>query len=968
MSLLPSLFSPRSALCALFLFFAFAAASQAEPVVVADDPFTDGYIFSAKEGDPLGLVWFQSKQWLNVVDGESGPGDGKALHFKPEQAFASFSAQFPAVPLEAEGDTLTVAFDYRLPTGLASVGGGLRMGMYDSSATPLTTEDDMGYGMSTNAGGAGGARDTQCFREPAGNGILGGPAPAGIYGLGSRGSGIPVDGQKHRLTFTLKRAGGGALEIVCAVDDRELAATTEPADALLTTRFDEFALGFAGDKNIGEITLDNFKVTAATQQPLASMIPKPDPASATAFRQWTNQQGRQIEAALVAYDAKTRAVKVTMRDGRKFVLPLDTLSAGDNAFVTQAAAALPASAPTAATPGTWAVQYPEPLTKARAKLESGRTLLRTLRTGHPRLMMLEEDWTSLKELVTSDPIAGKLYDGVRRSAEEHLNAPLLVHELPDGVRLLETSRKFMGRMYVLGVLHRLDGDPKWSARATKEMLNICAFKDWNPSHFLDVAEMAHGMAIGYDWFYDQLTEAERTTVRKAILEKAFAPAMLVYAKPTGWHRGEHLNNWNHVCNGGLIVAALAIADEEKREAQQIVETAMSSLEPAMNLYLPDGAWDEGPGYWEYATSYVVSCSEALRIATGSDGGISSAPAFNKAADFMLHATGATGKSFNFADAGANDWNRAAFMYLGRRFQRPDHASMIKKHVQQYGAYSRYLWFGAAHALLWFDSKSGTTEWQQAPCDRVFRRIEMVSLRSGWSTGDWSIHAKGGDNRFNHGNLDLGTFVLDALDVRWASELGADSYALPGYFGKERFTHYRTSSAGQNVLTWDDKNQELDGTGFVETFESTPERSWAVLNLSKGYGTAKEVRRGLLLTHGASPSVVIQDEITNPKSGNLVWAMHTQAKADITGKTAVLSLGGRQIQAVILQPADAVFQVQEVNLEPPANPTPDTRKLLIKLPATGKAQTITVRFSAVNDASPPSTIPPLSRWGGKPVPR
>ena len=30
------------------------------------------------------------------------------------------------------------------------------------------------------------------------------------------------------------------------------------------------------------------------------------------------------------------------------------------------------------------------------------------------------------------------------------------------------------------------------------MLAIAQFADWNPSHFLDVAEMTMGMAIGYD--------------------------------------------------------------------------------------------------------------------------------------------------------------------------------------------------------------------------------------------------------------------------------------------------------------------------------------------------------------------------------------------------------------------------------------------------------------------------------------
>jgi hypothetical protein len=657
-------------------------------------------------------------------------------------------------------------------------------------------------------------------------------------------------------------------------------------------------------------------------------------------------------------------VKLQLRDGREYALPVNGLSAADVAFVTKAGASGPASAP--GVPTTWAVAYPEPLKKMEAKLESGRACLRSLRPGHPRLMMLAEDWAPLKELVDSDPLAKKLYAAVQAAGTEMLNASPLQHVLPDGKRLLQTSRQFIGRMYTLGMLHRLDGDPKWSARAVKEMLNVCAFADWNPPHFLDVAEMGHGMAIGYDWFFDQLSASERSTVRKAILEKAIMPGLEVYAKPTGWHRGNDLNNWNQVCNGGLIISALAIADEDKKEAQQILEAAMTSLQPAMHLYQPDGAWEEGPGYWAYATNYVINAAEALRTATGSDAGIGSSPALNKAAEFLQNDMGASGKTFNFADGGPDECNSPALLWLGRRFQRPDYSSLAKSRLDEGTISTKSMWFSAPHSLMWFDRAASTTEWMQAPCDRMFRRIEMVALRTNWEPAAWSISAKGGDNRFNHGDLDLGTFVLDAMGSRWAMDLGADNYSLEGYFsGAQRFTHYRTSSAGQNTLTWDGKNQELDGTGFIETFESTPEKSWSVLNLSKGYSTAKSVRRGIMLVRKPSPSVLIQDEI-EPHPGNLVWCMHTQAKVNVSGAKAVLELGGKQLAATILQPAGATFQVQEVNLDPPAYPTPNTRKLLIKLPVARAATTVAVRFAPEPDPAPTVPITPLAKWGGRSV--
>ena len=51
----------------------------------------------------------------------------------------------------------------------------------------------------------------------------------------------------------------------------------------------------------------------------------------------------------------------------------------------------------------------------------------------------------------------------------------------------------------------MTSEKKYLNRAVKEMLAVSAFSDWNPSHFLDVAEMTMAVSIGYDWLYDGLS-------------------------------------------------------------------------------------------------------------------------------------------------------------------------------------------------------------------------------------------------------------------------------------------------------------------------------------------------------------------------------------------------------------------------------------------------------------------------------
>jgi len=98
------------------------------------------------------------------------------------------------------------------------------------------------------------------------------------------------------------------------------------------------------------------------------------------------------------------------------------------------------------------------------------------------------------------------------------------------------------------------------------MLTAAAFPDWNPAHFLDVAEMSFAVAIGYDWLYSQLApENAQSFARPA--GKIARLCSAAYARPVRPIRvsgGLGHDKLNQVCNAGLLSAALALADESPR--------------------------------------------------------------------------------------------------------------------------------------------------------------------------------------------------------------------------------------------------------------------------------------------------------------------------------------------------------------------------------------------------------------------
>ena len=110
-------------------------------------------------------------------------------------------------------------------------------------------------------------------------------------------------------------------------------------------------------------------------------------------------------------------------------------------------------------------------------------------------------------------------------------------------------------------------------------------------------------------------------------------------------------------------------------------------------------------------------------------------------------------------------------------------------------------------LLWYDRAGTSPKAAGWPLDKYYRGAEVALLRSEWDNPQaLFVGFKAGDNKANHSHLDLGSFVFDAAGVRWATDLGADNYNLPGYFSSlpgystgPRWNYYRLRAEGHNTL-------------------------------------------------------------------------------------------------------------------------------------------------------------------------
>jgi hypothetical protein len=586
-------------------------------------------------------------------------------------------------------------------------------------------------------------------------------------------------------------------------------------------------------------------------------------------------------------------------------------------------------------------------------------VLGTLRPGHPRLLVLDDDIARAKQAISADETARRYFDLLKASAEKMLGQPVSERVL-QGPRLLHVSRQVVNRVQTLAGMYRLTGEKKYARRAIDEMIAASAFSDWHPEHFLDVAEMTNGVATGYDWLFDVLTPQERATIRAAIVEKGLKAGLKVYASGRGFP--SMTNNWNQVCNGGLTVGALAVADEEPSIAAEVLEKARATIPRAMALFAPDGGCEEGPGYWAYATSYTTYYLAALQTALGTDFDFLKTPGLSETALFRTHAIGPIGRTFNYADAGDSVGPAPQMFYFTRVFDRPAYAA--EERMTLGGEKPRSI--DPLH-LLWFNPAGGEEDLKKLPTAAMFKRVNVAFLRSAWGDRDAAfVGFKGGSNTFSHGHLDLGTFVYDAAGVRWAYDLGPDDYNLPAYFGKERWNYYRLRTEGHNTITLDGANQNPKATAPLIAFSA--EHRYAVADLSKGYLAAKSVRRGVKLL---GRQLLVQDEISADEPVDVVWHLHTPAKIGIESsmRNAILTQGKKTLLAKIIEPTNAHFAVAAADPPPPVEPNPpmrargprDTQKLVVRLAEKVKDLRLVVLLSPQDEGVARANVEPLQKW-------
>lgn len=527
-------------------------------------------------------------------------------------------------------------------------------------------------------------------------------------------------------------------------------------------------------------------------------------------------------------------------------------------------------------------------------------------TCHPRLIMDDEAFADMKRQIEkgSNPALAKIHSLLMELTDSYGEKTFTKDYDESHKRILGVSRAALAFITNNAYAYRYTGDRKYLDAAAKAIDEVCSFDNWNPTHFLDVAEMAAGVSIGYDWLWKDLSPEIRAKAEKALAEYAIKES---YDSGHAWFYGG-TNNWNQVCNAGLTMAAIAVRDILGPESGRLITKAVANNRPVVEIiYSPDGNYSEGQMYWNYGTCFQAMLNTTLESALGADFGLSDVTGFDKTAEYKVFCNGASHKTFNYYDNTDTETSSGAMWYFASRFDRPDLLATELQLLEQGRTVmdnNREMAFIMAWAAKCKPEPDGGASYKHMYSSP--KKNPVVIVRGDWSCSDddYYLGLKGGSGSDPHAHLDAGNFVFDAFGERWAADYGMVDYARQearlktsgGDFwdmsqNSQRWDVIPLGNEWHNTLTVNGKRHSVKGNGtLLETIDE-PGRQGGTMDLTSIFPDLTEAIR-TATTDGHN--LTVTDRLSSTTPVKVRWTMVTPASCEIDAEGVTLTSGGKKM--------------------------------------------------------------------------
>lgn len=527
-------------------------------------------------------------------------------------------------------------------------------------------------------------------------------------------------------------------------------------------------------------------------------------------------------------------------------------------------------------------------------------------------------------IAEKDLLLTKGFLQLQKDANEILEKPILPYYLDEAKLRVPSVHQFASQAPILVMMYQITHLPQYAERCWKQFEAMAAYPDWGANrHFLDAGIGAFNAAILYDGLKDYLTPTQKAQIRKAVQKQVLDPALIPMQNRIWWHIAHH--NWNGICNGGIIMACLAMMEADPTYYSRFVSLAANGLPYYLRSFEPDGQSEEGLMYWKYGLMYTTITLEAMQQSLGTSWGLDQFPGFTKAGWFPYHMSGPV-TSLSIGDDPIKTTLTPSFFWFAKHYQNQALAQWQKQLLLKDGniAWTEMLFYLSTQRL---QSNPKTIDASKA---NYIHEIELMSIRSDASNDANFISMHGGRNNANHGHLDAGSFDIQAVGEVWAYGcLGRDEYTFPGYFSKTtkpgywdastqpdtpgRWHFYRLRAEGKNCLVFGPDarpDQAEQGTARLIEAGTSGSKLFYTLDLQDNYQREAKFYARTIGLDTTSLEMWVEDSFTLQKPIDTWWSMHTKAKIELesNNRRAKLTQNGKVLFAEIEGSPTLQFQI------------------------------------------------------------
>ncbi len=380
---------------------------------------------------------------------------------------------------------------------------------------------------------------------------------------------------------------------------------------------------------------------------------------------------------------------------------------------------------------------------------------------------------------------------------------------------------------------------------------------------LFVAETSWTLATVDHLLQDRLSPDVRMLLRKEVRRRTFDPVLRILRdgeSAASWMTTT--NNWNAVCFGGVVGAALALVESQEERAW-FIYGAEKYTTNFFAGFTSDGYCSEGLGYWNYGFGHYLMLAVAVSRATGGRLDPLDREKVSNIARFPVNIEIIPGVYPAFADCPVTARPTPRFMrFLSRRYG----FGSDRWNTPSDPDFGRHF-----YELVLFDltgdigvPEGGNGEGEKYPVRHWFEDAGVLICRPPEVVQNGLGAAlKGGHNNEHHNHNDLGSFVVALKEKALIVDPGAEVYTARTFSSRryessalKSFGHSVPVVAGKLQRTGAEAKAVVVGTNFTESHDRV------IFDLSSAYDvpTLRKLERTLDYSRAGRCALTVTDRV------------------------------------------------------------------------------------------------------------